>query len=226
MTTSSASQSAKSNGGKTRTFPPKSNKRFAQMNTEWVALSATGPDIVHDEDGVPILEFTDVEEDESENAPVELKKAAVAEIQAGKKVYVKSLDVYAKVVSVKKDKNEAEILIGDIKSKVKLSDIFNPEDAPKEEKKVKIFNKSRNILPQTEINVIGKDSEEALYEVKSFLDQAVVNGIEEVKIIHGVGRGVLLKVIREYLKQDKNVKEMRAGTYGEGENGITIVKLK
>lgn len=163
---------------------------------------------------------------ESENAPVELKKAAVSEIKAGQKVYVKSLDVYAKVVSIKKDKAEAEVLIGDIKSKVKLSDIFNPEDAPKEDKKVKIFNKSRNIMPKSEINVIGKDSEEALYEVKSFIDQAVVNDLEEVKIIHGVGRGVLLKVIREYLKQDKNVKEMRAGVYGEGENGITIVKLK
>ena len=163
---------------------------------------------------------------ESENAPVELKKAALGDIKEGKRVYVKSLDVYAKVVSVKKDKGEAEVLIGDIKSKVKLSDIFNPEDAPKTAKQVKIFNNSRSAMPKSEINVIGKDSEEALYEVKSFIDQAVVNGVEEVKIIHGVGRGVLLKVIREYLKQDKNVKEMRAGVYGEGENGITIVKLK
>lgn len=163
---------------------------------------------------------------ENDNSPTELKKAAVSEIKAGKKVFVKSLNAYAKIVSVKSEKDEAEVLIGDIRSKIKLSDIFNPEEETKVKQEVKIFNKSRNILPKTEINVIGKDSTEALEEVKSFIDQALVNGLEEVRVIHGIGRGVLLKVIRDYLKKDKNVKEIRRGLYGEGENGVTIIKLK
>ena len=160
-----------------------------------------------------------------ENAPIELKKADVSEIKAGRKVYVKSLDAYAKVVSVKPQKNEAEVLIGDIKSKVKLSDLYNSQkDA--EEKPVKVFNNARNIMPKTELNVIGKTELEAMEEVEAFIDQAVVNGLAEIKIIHGVGAGVLLKSIREYLKHDKCVKEFRRGMYGEGENGITIIKLK
>ena len=161
----------------------------------------------------------------NENAPVELKKANVSDIKAGRKVYVKSLDAYAKVISVKPQKNEAEILIGDIKSKVKLSDIYNSEkDA--DVSQVKVFNNARNIAPKTELNVIGKTELEAMDEVAAFIDQAVVNGLSEVKIIHGVGAGVLLKSIREYLKRDKNVKEFRRGIYGEGENGITVIKLK
>lgn len=163
---------------------------------------------------------------ESENAPVELIKAKDSEIKAGKKVYVKSLDAYAKILSVNAKKAEAEVLIGDIRSKIKLDDIYNSEETKKQEKNVKIFNKARGIMPKTELNVIGKTSLEALDEVKTFIDQAVVNGLEEIKIIHGVGAGVLLKSIREYLKQDKNVKDFRRGVYGEGENGITIVHLK
>ena len=163
---------------------------------------------------------------ESQNAPIELKKANIGEIKAGKKVYVKSLDVYAKIVSVKEDKGEAEVLIGDIKSKVKLSDLYNSEDEAKNQAPIKVFNHARNAAPQTELNVIGKTSLEAIDEVKAFIDQAVINGLEEIKIIHGVGAGVLLKTVREYLKQDKNVKEFRRGIYGEGENGVTLIKLK
>ena len=80
--------------------------------------------------------------------------------------------------------------------------------------------------PQTQINLIGKTSLEAEEELKNFIDQAVVFGLEEIKVIHGVGEGILLKTVRTYLKKDKNVKEFRRGNYGEGENGVTIIKLK
>lgn len=161
-----------------------------------------------------------------QNAPIELKKVKSGDIKTGKKVYVKSLDAYAKIVSVKSDKGEAEILIGDIKSKVKISDLYNSEDDFLNEKPIKVFNRARNVNPQTELNVIGKTSLETIDELKAFIDQAVVNGLEEIKVIHGVGSGVLLKTVREYLKHDKNVKEYRRGIYGEGENGVTVIKLK
>lgn len=160
------------------------------------------------------------------NAPAELVKADKAGIKVGKKVYVKSLDAYAKIVSVKPEKGEAEVLIGDIKSKIKFSDLYNAEEDAKKPSPVKVFNRARTTAVQTEINVVGKTSLEAIEDVKAFIDQAVVSGLDEIKIIHGVGSGVLLKTIREYLKHDKNVKEFRRGVYGEGENGVTIIKLK
>ena len=162
---------------------------------------------------------------EDDAAPVELKKTDKNALTAGKKVYVKSFGVYAKIVSVKPDKNEAEILIGDIKSKVKTDDLYNMKESA-EESPVKVFNHARSAAATTELNVVGKTSAEALEDVKAFIDRAVVNGLEEVKIIHGVGAGILLKTIREYLKNDKNVKEFRRGVYGEGENGVTVIKLK
>ena len=163
---------------------------------------------------------------ESENAPIELIKANENDIKAGKTVYVKSFDAYAKILSVNFNKGEAEVLIGDIRSKIKLSDLYNPESAQNEAKKIKVVNHARGASPQKDLNVIGKTSLEAIDEVKAFIDQAVLNDIEEIRIVHGVGAGVLLKTIRDYLKTDKNVKDFRRGIYGEGENGVTIVHIK
>ena len=167
---------------------------------------------------------------DSENAPLELKNVPEKEISVGKTVYVKSLDATAKVLSYKPQRKEIEVLIGDIRTNVKASDVFYCEkDALKpadENKAVKVFNKARNFAPVSELNVVGKTSLEALTELEIFIDQAVLNGLEEIRVVHGVGAGVLLKEIREYLKKDKNVKSFRRGMYGEGENGVTIVTLK
>ena len=126
----------------------------------------------------------------------------------------------------KKNGKECEVLIGDIKTVVKTNDLYNAEQ---EKIKVEKVNVNRNVkydAPKMEINVIGKDSIEALIEVENFIDQALVNGLEEIKIIHGVGQGILLKEIRKYLKTHNKISEFRRGNYGEGENGVTIAKLK
>lgn len=161
------------------------------------------------------------------DSPIELKKANINDLLVGNRVYVKSLGAYAKLLSLKQEKNEADVLIGDIKTKVKINDLFNSEkENSKDNKKVKIYKQTVNFVPKTEINVVGKKELEALNEVEFFIDQAIVNNLVEVKIIHGVGEGILLKSIRNYLKNNKNVDEFRRGKYGEGENGVTIVKLK
>lgn len=158
--------------------------------------------------------------------PIIMNKATNDQLVVNNKVYVKSLGAYGKIVSIKKDKKEAVVLIGDIKTVVKTSDLYNSEKQVEEKNKVNISRKAEIQTPTLEINVIGKDSIESLLEVENFIDQAIVNGINEVKIIHGVGQGILLKTIREYLKTQKCVKEFRRGKYGEGENGVTIVTLK
>ena len=163
---------------------------------------------------------------EDDNRPIEMKKSTVEELKVGNRFYVKSLNSYAKLLSVHSRKKEAEVLIGDIKTIVKIDDLFNSEKQSAETEKVKVFKNNVNSLPKNEINVLGKTSIEAIEEVKSFIYQANMHGLDEIKIIHGVGGGVLIKTIREYLKKEKFVDSFRRGNYGEGENGVTIVKLK
>ncbi len=163
---------------------------------------------------------------ESDDQPLELKKVQNAELEVGNRVFVKSLGTYAKLQGVKQSKGEAEVIIGNIKTVVKIKDLYNSERVKEPVNKVQINKKTSLGLAKNEINVIGQTSLEALENVENFIDQAVVNNLEEIKVIHGVGEGILLKEIRNYLKGNKNVLEFRKGKYGEGENGVTIIILK
>ena len=80
--------------------------------------------------------------------------------------------------------------------------------------------------PCLEINLVGLTVHEALPEVEAFLDSALLSNLEEVRIVHGMGTGKLRAGIHEYLRTNRNVESFRLGKYGEGDTGVTIVKLK
>jgi DNA mismatch repair protein MutS2 len=82
----------------------------------------------------------------------------------------------------------------------------------------------QGILP--ELDLRGMDSYEAIETTKRYLGQALQEGWAEVRIIHGKGTGVLRKKITEYLSKDKRIEEKRLGKWGEGDTGVTMVKLK
>lgn len=94
------------------------------------------------------------------------------------------------------------------------------------EVRVKKSMPAATMSPLLEINVLGMTVEEALYEVDNFIDKAVMDNLEEIKVIHGVGTGKLRSAIAQHLKRHKNVKSFRLGKYGEGETGVTIITLK
>ena len=80
-------------------------------------------------------------------------------------------------------------------------------------------------VPTLELNVIGMTVQEALPDVAGFIDSAVISNLEEVRIVHGVGTGKLRAGIHDFLRSHKNVAEFRLGRYGEGETGVTVVKI-
>jgi len=158
--------------------------------------------------------------------PIELVKSDLKKLKVGDTVYVNSLGRKVVIDKIRDKKGEAEVRIGDIKTVVKLNDLYNTEKTEAENKVFVNKGKATSSSPKAEINILGLTALEAETEIVNFIDQAVMNGLEEIKIIHGVGQGVLIKTVRDYLKTDKNVLEFRRGKYGEGENGVTIIKLK
>jgi DNA mismatch repair protein MutS2 len=62
--------------------------------------------------------------------------------------------------------------------------------------------------------------------LENFIDRAVTNGLNEVRIIHGTGTGKLGRGIQSYLSKHKNAASFRYGKYGEGERGVTVLTLK
>ena len=68
--------------------------------------------------------------------------------------------------------------------------------------------------------------DEALLTLDSFISSMLMGGLNEFTVIHGKGTGALRAAVQKHLKGNKFVKSYRLGTYGEGENGVTIVTLK
>ena len=69
------------------------------------------------------------------------------------------------------------------------------------------------------------DALEASAVLDIFLDNAYMANLQQVRIIHGKGTGVLRKTVHEELRKHKRVKKFRLGVYGEGEDGVTIAEL-
>lgn len=170
---------------------------------------------------------------EEESVTVENYKIATAEnIRVGGEVFVESMSSFGTVLSFNAAKGEAEVACGSIKMHVKLSalKIVPPAKTQKParqkpQERVKVVKKFAPSQPMFEINVIGMTADEALIEVENFIDKALTDNLEQVKIIHGVGTGKLRAAISQFLKKHRAVKEYRAGRYGEGEIGVTIVTL-
>ncbi len=162
------------------------------------------------------------------------------ELKVGDRVFVKNIHQEGIVQSVRLQKNEAEILCGNMRIRSKLSDLSTifenkssqPKKLPKWQRKASTekVSVSKSLapkpMPTLEINVIGKTVSEAIPDVEAFLDAAVLSNLEEVRIIHGMGTGKLRAGIHEFLRKHRNVAEFRLGIYGEGETGVTIVKIK
>lgn len=85
---------------------------------------------------------------------------------------------------------------------------------------------NRTRLAGTELDVRGCTASECIYNVEKFIDGAVMDGHNTVTIIHGKGGGTLRKACESFLKQYTLVKSYRAGEYGEGDTGVTVVTLK
>lgn len=158
--------------------------------------------------------------------------APIKSLKIGQRVYVKSVGNFGEVLSFREEKKEAEVLCGSVKMRVKFADLFvqigeKIAQTDKVEKKVQIVKKiDKTKAPMLELNVIGRTVVDALMEVENFLDGALLSGLETVRIVHGMGTGKLRAGIHEYLKKQPHVAEFRLGVYGEGDSGVTIVKLK
>jgi DNA mismatch repair protein MutS2 len=70
------------------------------------------------------------------------------------------------------------------------------------------------------------EADEALAELDRGLDRAVLAGLAELRVIHGVGRGVLRAAVERHLRGHAQVASQRAGQVGEGGRGVTIARLR
>lgn len=155
-----------------------------------------------------------------------LKKAP----KIGDIVILKSFNRDATVIKVEEGKKQLQVMSGSVKMWVNFSDCrFKKSNSPSTE-----APKKRNITGiasridrnvKTEIDIRGLTTDEALLELDKYIDEAVLAGIGTITIIHGKGTGVLRKNVQAHLRGHRNIKNFRAGLFGEGENGVTIAEI-
>lgn len=126
--------------------------------------------------------------------------------------------------------NNVLVQSGMIKTRVKMSDLMLTEKKKKPPVKtgrsVYRTTSRADADVKTELDLRGQTIDEALANLSLFIDKCVLNNISEVRIIHGKGTGALRSAVTDELKHHPNISEFRLGVYGEGENGVTIAKLK
>ncbi len=148
-------------------------------------------------------------------------------VQPGDRVRVLTLGTEAVVMSAPNDRGEVQLASGSMKFKAKLKDLRLIQSAPAKEKStVKTRTGALTRTVPMECDVRGMSLEEAIGAVEIYLDEAVMAGLGEVSIIHGKGTGVLRSGLRQELRRNRHVKNIRPGVYGEGEDGVTVVTLK
>ena len=122
-----------------------------------------------------------------------------------------------------------------VKVSTNTSDMYVNKNELKLLKDKKTYNKEQKIrinqqnplksIPLS-INLIGMHVDEALIELRQYIDACYLASYSEVSVIHGHGTGTLRKACQEYLASCKLVDSYRLGNYYEGSTGVTIVTLK
>ncbi|EMC20543.1 TPA: endonuclease MutS2 [Streptococcus mutans] len=80
--------------------------------------------------------------------------------------------------------------------------------------------------PSARLDLRGKRYEEAMQELDEFIDQALLNNMAQVDVIHGIGTGVIRDGVTKYLRRNKQVKEFGYAPQNAGGSGATIVTFK
>ena len=100
------------------------------------------------------------------------------------------------------------------------------QEAPVKKKQVNVVKRASGRGPQARLDLRGKRYEEAMNELEAFIDQALLNNMAQVDIIHGIGTGVIREGVTKYLQRNKHVKSFGYAPQNAGGSGATIVTFK
>jgi DNA mismatch repair protein MutS2 len=158
------------------------------------------------------------------------KPVKAVDFKLGDAVNVLSLGLKGTVSSLPNAKGDLFVQMGILRSQVNISDlefidepvITGPNINRTGSGKIKM---SKTATISTEVNLIGKTVDEALFVLDKYLDDAYLSHLPQVTVIHGRGTGALKNAVHSHLKRTKYVKSFREGAFGEGGQGVTIVEF-
>jgi DNA mismatch repair protein MutS2 len=146
-------------------------------------------------------------------------------------VFVRDLGVTATVVAAPDPDGRVVLERGTWRIQSRADQCFAPDaDAAPKAKPLRART-AVVVTPESEdvgaeIDLRGHEADEAVRRLETGLDRAVLGGVGLVRVIHGVGKGVLRAAVAEALRHHPHVATSRLGGHGEGGRGVTIVQLR
>ena len=168
----------------------------------------------------------------SEDLPDDDGYVLPRELVPGDTVFCRTIGKNAVVSGARDKKGMYEITAGMLKMRAREDSLRLITEVKKEEKKVQSSLKPVNgesrasMAVDNRCDLRGLMVDEALPVLDSFLDRLFMSGLKECTIIHGKGTGALRTAVQKHLRNHPQIKSFRLGTFGEGENGVTIAELK
>ncbi|MDO4475572.1 MAG: endonuclease MutS2 [Lachnospiraceae bacterium] len=185
--------------------------------------------------------LTGLEKDMTAKKATPKKEVKARQLHIGDAVKVLTMNLKGTVSTLPDARGNLYVQMGILRSQVNLKDIELIDD---NESSVMVdgkpagrkqpvrkgggtrinINKSASI--HAEINLLGKNSDDAIRELDKYLDDALLAHLPSVRVVHGKGTGKLRQAVHEYLRRHRRVDSYRLGDFGEGDSGVTIVTLK
>ncbi len=151
-------------------------------------------------------------------------------LKVGDHVYLVSFGQEGEVVTLPDKDGNLQVKAGILKAKTHVSKIRLLGKSPvKKEQKAKAVSKIKTAIAdgfKPEIDVRGLTGDEAWWRIDKYIDDAYLAGVNSVRIIHGKGTGALRAALWGFFRADKRIASFRAGVYGEGDAGVSILELK
>ncbi|MCI9082651.1 MAG: endonuclease MutS2 [Lachnospiraceae bacterium] len=152
-------------------------------------------------------------------------------LRIGDSVKVLSMNLKGTVHTLPNDKGDLYVQMGILRSLVNIRDLVLLEDTPALGNKRKTtgagkLKMTKSASVSSEINLIGKTTDEAISLLDKYLDDAYLAHMPSVRIVHGKGTGALRKAVQNHLKRLNYIKSFRLGEFGEGDSGVTIAEFK
>lgn len=148
------------------------------------------------------------------------------DLTPGRWVEVTSLSRKGRII----DSAGGRILVelpGGMRVETKAGDLSKADSQEKKQKKPKVsYNLTSDEPVDTELMIRGLERAEAMEQVDAFIDKAALQGIGTVRVIHGIGRGILKHAVYEMLRKDPRVADVYPGEPATGGDGVAIVRLK
>lgn len=128
------------------------------------------------------------------------------------------------------DGDKAVVSAGGLRLKTKYKKLIKVKDASEQKSKQKVKvnfeDGSRHKVVKPQLSIRGMRGNEAMKEVQTYLDNAIAAGRDQVQIVHGKGKGILKKLVHEYLDQRNEVKDYEMAPIQQGGNGCTVIQFK